>query len=656
MIATYFDRFNLEADVGCALQEVRMSAETLEFKTDLKQLLDIITHSLYSHKEVFLRELISNASDAIDKVRFNSLSNEAMLEGDAEWKIKLHADKEAGTLTVSDNGIGMSRSSIVEDLGTIARSGTQAFLDRLSETEAKQRPELIGQFGVGFYASFMVADRVTVISRAAGDGEGVRWESDGKGEFSVEEAQKSGRGTDVILHLRDDAKEFLEEWRIRQIVTKFSDFLEHPVVMDVEKNSEAAEGKEAHTETIEEKLNTQKAIWLRSKSEISDAEYQEFYKHLSRDMQEPAKTIHYKVEGATEFNALLFIPKHKPADLLWSEPKSPLQLYIKRVFITNDCQALMPTYLRFVHGVVDCADLPLNVSREMLQHNPTLATIRKNLVKKVLTTLDGIKNDNREEYVAFFKELGTILKEGINQDWANREQIADLLLFESTATDPGEYRSLSEYVEQMGDDQSDIYYLTGESRSSLSRSPYLEAFRQRGHEVLLMTEPFDEFMITGLLEYKGKELKAADKGELPVTEKEKESHEQAKQEYSGLLDYLNRNLDDVKEVRLSNRLTESASCLVVDEGAMGAHMEQLMERIGRGDSVTPAKRILELNGNHAVIKALHQLFEEAADDPRISVHAKLLYEQAVIAEGSKVKDPGQLAELINDLMIQDAKR
>jgi molecular chaperone HtpG len=406
-----------------------MSAETLQFKTELKQLLHLIVHSLYSHKDIFLRELISNASDAIDTVRFETLTKPELAEDNSDWKIKLIADKDKGTLTISDNGIGMSHATIVENLGTIARSGTRAFLETLKRANAQDRPELIGQFGVGFYSSFMVADKVTVVSRMAGRPEdGVQWESDGQGEFSVTDVVKPTRGTDVILHLREDSREFLESYRLRSLVKKYSDFVEHPVVIDVEKEDKT---------TTEEVLNARKAIWLRNKSQITTEEYNEFYKHLSHDFEDPLKTIHYSAEGAIEFKALLYIPKHRPMDLMWGDSKKGLHLYIQRVFIMDDCETLLPRYLRFLRGVVDSPDLPLNVSRELLQQSAPLEKIKSNLVNKTLNTLEEMKQKEYDSYVEFFQDLGVFLKEGVGQDYANREKLANLLLFQSTRTEAG---------------------------------------------------------------------------------------------------------------------------------------------------------------------------------------------------------------------------
>ena len=623
------------------------SAEKLEFKTELKQLLHLITHSLYSNKEIFLRELISNASDAINKIKFDSLQHDELLEGNKDWKIKIVVDKDAGTLTVSDNGVGMSLAEAVENLGTIAKSGTRAFLENLKKAEAKERPDLIGQFGVGFYSAFMVADKVTVLSRPAGGPDhGVKWESDGQGEYTVEPAPKETRGTEVILHLKAEEKEFLDPWRVRQIVTKFSDFIEHPVVMDVEKEEE--EGKKT---VSEETLNSRKAIWLRGKTEVTEEEYAEFYKTVSGDHDKPAKVIHYVAEGANEFRVLLFIPAHKPFSFEWGEVKVGPRLYIQRVLIMDHCEALLPPYLRFVTGVVDSSDLPLNISRELLQNNPLLEKIRKNLVKAVLKALDDMKSDEYEKYVAFFEGLGPVLKEGVGRDHGNREKIADLLLFESMTTEKGKFTTLPDYVAKMGGTQKDIYYLIGDDREQLDHSPYLEAFRARGWDVLLLTDPVDEFMAGSLHTYKGKNLKAADRGELDDDKGEKKTADPG--EYKGLFEALKAKLPEVADVRLSSRLKESAACLVADEHGMTAHLERLMQRMGRTDEMGASKRVLELNGEHPAIQALRKLFEKDANDARVESYGRLLYDQAVIAEGSKVKDPLAFARRINELLIKD---
>jgi molecular chaperone HtpG len=630
-----------------ATQEAPSSAsQRMEFKTELKQLLDLIIHSLYTKKEIFLRELISNSADAIDKVRFESLTRHELLEENSDWKIKLIPDETAGTLTVSDNGIGMNRETIVDNLGTIARSGTKAFIENLKAANVQNRPELIGQFGVGFYASFMVADRVTVLSRTAGDkSDGVQWESDGQGEFTVEPYEKPTRGTDVILHLREDAKEFLKSWRLREIVRQYSDFIDHPIVSDVEKE------KDGKKTTEEETLNSRKAIWLRAKAEIKPEEYEAFYKQLSRDFEPPLKTIHVVAEGATEFRALLFIPAHKPLDwMMGPPPKGGLDLYVRRVLIMHQSEELLPGYLRFVKGVVDSADLPLNVSRETLQHNPLLSKIRSNLVNRVLKTLEETKTGEYETYLKFYNEFSVLLKEGIGQDFSNRERLAELLLFESTKTEAGKFTSLEQYIVGMAAEQKEIFYLIGESRGLIENSPYMEAFKAKGQEVLLLTDPIDEYLISHLTEFKGKKFKAVDKGEMDAeqTDEEKKKAE----EFKPVLEALKKKLGEVKDVRLSHRLKESAACLVADEYGPTAHLERLMQRLGQGGpaGAESFKRILELNPDHPVVQKMRKVFEQNADDPKLETYGRLLLDQAIIAEGSTIKDPAGFARRVNELI------
>ncbi|MCX6139089.1 MAG: molecular chaperone HtpG [Ignavibacteriales bacterium] len=626
------------------------NTQRLEFKSELRQVLNIITHSLYSHKEVFLRELISNASDAIDKIRFNSLGNDALLEDNKDWKIKLAADKDAGTLTISDNGIGMSREGTIENLGTIAKSGTKDFLESLKSADAQARPELIGQFGVGFYSAFMVADTVTVITRTAGNAlDGVRWISDGQGEFSIEAVEKPSRGTDVILHLKTEEKEFLEEWRLRQMVKQFSDFIEHPVVMDVSR--EDADKKKT---IVEETLNSRKAIWLRSKTEVTPEEYNAFYKQISNDFNDPAKVIHYTGEGTTEFKVLLFIPSHKSFELQFGEAKVGPRLYIRRVLVMDHCEALLPPYLRFVKGVVDCSDLPLNVSREMLQQNPLLEKIQKNLVKSVFKALEELRTASYDAYLTFYKELGSILKEGLSRDWTNREQIADLLLFESINTDPGTFTTLKHYTDAMPAEQKEIYYLTGEQRTQMEHAPVLEIFREKKWNVLLMTDPIDEFILPSLSEYKGKQLKAADKGEFNEPPDESAKRPELQKKMQPLFDALKKYVADLKDIRISTRLKESAACLVSEEGGVGANMERILQKLGQADGTTIGQRILELNPEHPVVLSLYSIFEKDSSDPRIEQFGRLLYDQALIAEGSKLPDPLGFAKRMNDLLVKNA--
>ena len=620
-------------------------AETLEFKAELKQLLHLITHSLYSDREIFLRELISNASDAINKIKFDSLAHEEKLEDNKDWKITIRPDPAAKTLTVSDNGVGMSREEAVDHLGTVAKSGTRAFLDALKARQQSDLPGLIGQFGVGFYSAFMVADKVSVHTRPAGGPQlGVRWESYGQGTFTVEPAEKADRGTDVTLHLKDDALDFLEPYRLRTIVKKFSDFLEHPVVLV------ATEEKDGKTETTEDALNTRKAIWLRSPREVTPDEYAEFYRTIAHDHEPPAKVLHFAIEGKTEFRALMFIPAHKPFAFDYEEQKAGLKLYVQRVLITDRCEEVLPSYLQFVKGVIDSADLPLNVSRELLQQNPHLETIRKNVVRNILSGLEGMKNTEFEKYLAFYKGLGSVLKEGLARDWENKEKVADLLLFESANTEAGKFTTLAEYVEAMPASQEAIYYLAGESAEQLRHSPYLEAFRAKGFDVLLMTDPVDEFALPHLGQYKGKSLQAADRGEVKAADGD--VPEDVKEKYAALIAALKAALPEVADVRLTRRLTESAACLVADAGALSAHLERLLRRAGEGGPET--KRVLELNPDNPAVAAVRDLHDRSPDDPRTTAYARLLYEQAVVAEGSRIADPAGFARRLNDLIATTA--
>lgn len=619
------------------------SVQRMEFKTEVRQLLDLVIHSLYTKKEIFLRELISNAADAIDKVRFEALTNPALTDGDTAYQIKLIANETDNTLTIRDNGIGMSRETIVDHLGTIAKSGTKAFVENLKKQQAQNAPELIGQFGVGFYASFMVADRVTVLSRQAGTpmSDGVKWVSEGQGDFTVEPFEKPTRGTEVVLHLREDARDFLKTYRLKEVVKAYSDFIDHPIVIDVEKDMD---GKKT---TVEETVNSRQALWLRPKHEIKQEEYNAFYQSISRDFEDPSRTIHIAAEGATEFRAVLFFPANKPMEwMMGPPPKSQIDLYVKRVLITHQCEQVIPEYLRFVRGVVDSSDLPLNVSRETLQHNPILARIKSNLTNRVLKTLEDMKAGEFDAYVTFFTEFGWLLKEGVGTDFANRERLSDLLIFESTSTKSGEFTSLQQYVERMKVEQKEIHYIIGDSRQQVENSPYLESIKASGEEVLLLTEPIDEFVINQLNRYKDKPLKAADraKGESDVDAGTKEK-------FKPLTEALKSKLDsDVKEVRLSQRLKESAACLVSDEYAMSAHMERLMQRMGRGGEVGETKRILELNPDHAVVQKLLDLQQADANNPKIETIAKLLFDQATIAEGGKVKDPAGFGKRMNELL------
>jgi len=620
-----------------------MSAKKrMKFKTELAQLMDIIVHSLYSHREIFLRELISNASDAIDRVRFEALTNKD-LAGEHDWQVRIVPNEGEGTLTVSDNGIGMSAESIARELGTIARSGTKAFLENMKKTENAASPELIGQFGVGFYSAFMVADEVTVVSKTIGEEPGVKWTSKGEGSFTIEEVEKDGIGTEITLHMREDAKEYLGKWRIQEIAKRFSSFIEHPIVLVTE------EEKDGETETKEDRLNDQKAIWMRAKSEIKEEEYNEFYKHLSHDFSDPAKTIHYSAEGTLEFKALLFLPARRPFDYFMTEPKPSLHLYVKRVFITDACEALLPLYLRFVKGMVDSSDLPLNVSREMLQDNPLLTKIQRNLVTRILAAMAEMKEKEYDDYCSFFKEFGSTLKEGVSRDFANREKLADLLLFESSRTEAGKFLTLSDYVDQMQDDQKEIFYLCGDNIEMLRNSPYLEVFKERGQDVLLMAEPVDPFFVEAMREYKGKQFKAVDKGAVDSDEPETEESKEAEKTYKKLLKFLGKKIEEVKDIRLSRRLKESAACLVADDDQMNAQMARIMKNFGQGQE-TP--RILELNPDHPAVKTMLALYEENPRNKDVAEYARLFYDQALIAEGSRIKDPAAFAKRVNSLIAR----
>ena len=644
-----------------------MSKATKQFQTEVKQLLDLVIHSLYSNRDIFLRELISNASDAIDKARFEAQSNESLLEGNSDWKIKLIPNKDAGILTIRDNGIGMSMAEVEENIGTIAKSGTKSFVQAMKDAAAAQQPELIGQFGVGFYASFMVADKVTLTTRRAGDAaHGTCWESIGDGSYTIEDCTKAERGTEIVLHLKEEFKEYLDEWKIRSIVKKYSDFIQYPVCMDITRtetpkgvDGEEIEGAGTIEKIEEQTLNSMKAIWARPKSEVTEEEYTEFYKHVSHDFEAPFKTIHFAAEGTSEFKALLYLPAKKPFDLFMAERKRGIQLYVKRVFITEKCDALLPDYLRFVRGVVDSSDLPLNVSREILQEDVQIKRIQKSLVNKILSTLAELKEKEYDQYLTFWKEFGPVLKEGLHFDYANKEKLQELMLFQSTRTAEGEYVSLKEYVERMPEAQKEIYYITGEDKSSLEQSPLLEAFNAKGFEVLFLTDPVDEWVVQSLHEYQEKSLKAVDRGDVDLDsedeKKEKEKkQEEAKKEFGSLLELIKGRLESkIKEVRFSNRLTDSACCLVADDFGMNANMERIMKAMNQ--AVPESKRVLELNPDHPIVKVMGDMYKQSADDARLLDYADLLYDQALLTEGTPIKDPLKFTKLVSELMVKAAQ-
>lgn len=631
-----------------------MSVKRRKFKTEVQQLLNLVIHSLYTHPEIFLRELVSNASDAIDRARFESLSDKSILGEDHEWRIKIVPDKEARTLTISDNGIGMTAEELENNIGTIANSGTKTFLEQLKKADSVSMPELIGQFGVGFYSAFMVADKVTLLTRRAGRPDATRWVSDGSGTYTMEEGEKAGRGTDVVLHLKEGMDEYLEEWRLRKIVKKYSDFVEHPVVMDISRTRKKADGEEEETTVTEETLNSRKAIWTRPKSEVSDEEYKEFYQHVSHDFQEPLTWMHWNVEGTTEFRGLVYIPEKAPFDLYMPDShKRGIQLYVKRIFITDNCEALIPGWLRFLRGVVDSSDLPLNVSRETLQEERVVRLIQKNVVKKVLDTLGDMMAEDRDKYLRFWNEFGKVLKEGVHLDLANREKLQELLLFQSSKTETGKHLSLKEYAERMPESQKEIYYLTGESRAAVEKSPLLEQFAARGIEVLFLTDPIDEWVAQSLTAYAGKTLKSIAKGDIELDDSEevKKQKEETGKEFAELMAFVKEELKDkVKDIRMSSRLTDSACCLVSDEYDMGVQMEKIMKAM-HGD-MPAAKRILELNPRHALVVALNGMVKDKARHLKIRQYAELLLEQARLTAGMELENPVEFARAISQVMAE----
>ena len=618
-------------------------AETREFKTEVQQLLQLMIHSLYSNRDIFLRELIANAADALDKARFESLTDPA---GARDWKITVVPDKEAKTLTICDNGIGMTSEDVVENIGTIAKSGTKAFLKMLEEKgeNGADIPELIGQFGVGFYSAFMVASSVELTTKR-GDAPAVCWRSTGEGSYELDSAEKAEPGTEIVLHLKEDAEIYLENWKISEIVHRYSDFIAYPIVMPEKKTDEN------NHETVEERtLNSQKAIWLRKPSEITDEEYKSFYAHLANFAgTEYLKAIHMTAEGTSEFKALLFLPKQAPFNLLMPDiQKKGLQLYIKRMFITDECKELLPDYLRFVCGVVDSSDLPLNVSREILQQNPMLDKIRNAVTGKVLTELKKLLENDRENYEKFFVEFGRIIKEGIHLDRANAEKIKDLVLYESMNTPEGKRITLKEYVDAMPESQKDIFFITGEKREAVASSPALEYFRTKGYDVLFMIDPIDEWVMQSMYQYAQKHFKSVNKGDFEDKELEEKS-KAAQEKYAAVAEFLKKALEDkVSEVRFSGRLTGSPCCLIVDGQALSPHMERLFRAMNQ--EVPVSKRILELNGDHPLIAAFSSRLAANADDAALKRYAGILYDQALLLEGSPLPDPAAFAREVVELL------
>jgi molecular chaperone HtpG len=637
-----------------ATQEQPAGAETLGFQTEVKQLLHLMIHSLYSNKEIFLRELISNASDAADKLRFEAVSDSSLLEDDAELEIRIEFDKDAGTLSITDTGIGMSRDDVIDQLGTIAKSGTGEFLAGLSGDDRKDAA-LIGQFGVGFYSSFIVADRVELFTRRAGlpASEGVRWESAGEGEFSVETVEKSVRGTTVVLHLREDEKEFADGFRLRNLIRRYSDHIGFPVKMleeqappaPVEEGEEEPEAKAPEFETV----NSARALWTRARTDVSDDEYKEFYKHLSHDFQDPMLWSHNKVEGKREYTSLLYLPAKAPFDMWNRDAPKGLKLYVQKVFIMDDADQFLPLYLRFIRGVVDSGDLSLNVSRELLQQDAHVEAIRSALTKRVLDMISKLAKDE-EQYQAFWNEFGNVLKEGPAEDQANHEKLSPLFRFATTHTnEPEQNVSLTDYVSRMQDGQDKIYFISADSFNAAKASPHLEVFRKKGIEVLLLSDPIDEWVTNHLREFDGKSFADVGRGELDlgdIGEQDEESADELNEKNKDLLERLTKELEgDVKEVRATNRLTESPACLVVDEFDMGKQMQRMME--ASGQAMPESKPIFEINPEHTLIKRL----ETEQDEQRFGDLTRVLFDQASLAEGRQPQDPGVFVQRLNRLLI-----
>ncbi|MBQ0876693.1 molecular chaperone HtpG [Streptomyces sp. RT42] len=627
-----------------------MPTETFEFQVEARQLLQLMIHSVYSNKDVFLRELVSNASDALDKLRLAALRDDLPDVDVSDLHIELEVDKEARTLTVRDNGIGMSYDEVTRLIGTIANSGTAKFLQELREVEdAAGADGLIGQFGVGFYSGFMVADEVTLVTRRAGETQGTRWTSRGEGTYTLETVDEAPQGTSVTLHLKpadseNQLHDYTSTWKIREIVKRYSDFITWPVRLLPERGEDGAESGEAET------LNSMKALWARPRDEVSDDEYHELYKHIAHDWREPLETIRLQAEGTFEYQALLFVPAHAPHDLFTQGYQRGVQLYVKRVFIMDDCEELLPPYLRFVKGVVDAQDLSLNVSREILQQDRHIRMIQRRLTKKVLATVKDLRTSAPERYATFWREFGPVLKEGLVTDSENRDAILAASSFASTH-DAEEPTTLQAYVERMKDGQKDIWYMTGESRRAIEDSPHMEAFRAKGVEVLLLTDAVDEVWVDAVGEYEGKALRSVAKGEIDLEgdreEKSDTEKEQQGEEYAGLLGWMSEHLsEDVKEVRLSSRLTVSPACVVSDANELTPALENMYRAMGQ--EVPHAKRILELNPEHQLVKSLNRAYTEQQDRTELTETADLLHALAVLAEGGRPKEPARFVKLVAD--------
>lgn len=644
------------------------SSETFEFRAETKQLLDLMIHSLYTNKEIFLRELISNASDALDSLRFAALTEAGLMEEGEELEIRLDIDKQARTLTIQDNGIGMSREEVIENIGSIAKSGTRETLEKIKAAKnGEVAPELIGRFGVGFYSAFMVADKITLETRRAGEKASTLWESEADGTYTLAEGSRSKRGSAITLHLKEidaDAgvEDFTEEWTLHRIVKRYSDFIAYPIRQKVQREEKETDEKgilkpdgKTTVVTEDKTLNSMKPIWARAASDVTEEEYTEFYKHLSGDWNPPLMHLRVKAEGISEYESLLYIPSEPQQDLYVWGMEFGLQIYARRVLIMERCEEAVPRYLRFVRGVVDSSDLPLNISRQTLQENRHIARINKFLAKKVLDALDDLQKNDHEKYIAFWKHFGRALKEGVGEEVEHKDRITALLLFESS-NHPEKLTTLKEYVERLQDGQSEIFYLTGDSRSMVENSPLLEAFRKKNYEVLYLTDAVDELLVEYLTEFDGKKLQSVAKGELNLgDEDEKKQSEQERKEkekkYSGLLELLGKNLEDnIKKVRLSTRLTNSPACLAGDEHDFSPQLERMM-RMTNPDG-PKQKRILEINGSHEIVKKLYERFDKDKVDPVIGEYAELLYGYALLSEGTEPTDPVKFNRALTGLMTK----
>jgi molecular chaperone HtpG len=628
------------------------SKQTMGFQAEVKQLLQLMIHSLYSNKEIVLRELISNASDAADKLRFEAISNGSLYENDSELSIKIAFDKDARTVTISDNGIGMRREEVINNIGTIAKSGTKEFFQNLTGDQAKDA-NLIGQFGVGFYSSFIIADKVTLITRRAGETEAIKWESGGEGDFTIEATEKASRGTEVILHLREGEEEFLNDWKLKTIVRKYSDHITLPIVMKKSewKDGENGEGGQMVATDEDETINTASALWARSKSDISEEEYNEFYKHVSHDYENPLAYTHSRVEGKQEYISLLYVPSKAPFDLYDRERRQGIKLYVKRVFIMEEAEKLMPQYLRFVRGVIDSADLPLNVSREILQDSRDVEAIKNGSVKKVLSLLEDIAENKPEEYSKFWGEFGRVLKEGPGEDFANKDKIAGLLRFASTHADNDTQDvSLKDYIGRFKTEQEVIYYITADTFAAAKNSPHLEIFRKKGIEVLLLSDKVDEWLLGSLTEFEGKKLQSIAKGDLDLgkleDEADKEAQKQVEENAKGLVERIKAALGDaVKEVKVTHRLTDSPACLVAGEHDLSGNLARILKAAGQ--QAPESKPILEVNPAHRLVEKL----QAESDDAKFADYAHVLFDQALLAEGGQLEDPASFVKRINSLIL-----